>query len=286
MTLQTTLISAESLRSRLASADWRVLDCRSDLADPDAGRRAYLDGHIPGAIFIDLEKDLSDPVGSDSGRHPLPQATRVERRLGELGIDATTQVVVYDGNTGALAARAWWTLRWLGHYRVLLLNGGLEHWRRCGYEISRGNETTEPRAFQARPRDELVLTTSSIISSMRSGTDLRLFDARDRQRFAGVNEPIDTVAGHIPGATSLPLHASLNADFTWKPREQLEALWVGQLGPDKTIDWSVMCGSGVTACHLAVSGVEAGFAEPRLYVGSWSEWIRDPQRPVAVGEGS
>jgi thiosulfate/3-mercaptopyruvate sulfurtransferase len=285
MTSKTNLISANGLQSKLSSPNWRILDCRFDLADPDAGHRAYLDGHIPGALFADLEKDLSGAVSSKSGRHPLPDVRRMERRLGELGIDAGTGVVVYDWNSGAVAARTWWTLRWLGHFNVCLLDGGLDRWSRLGFALNRGNEATESRRFLAQPRDDQVLTTPGVVAGIAATPGLRLFDARDARRFIGEIEPIDAVAGHIPGATSLPFDASLNADMTWKPVAELERLWLEQLGNDRNIEWAVMCGSGVTACHLALSAVEAGFAEPRLYAGSWSEWIRDPRRPVALGEG-
>lgn len=279
------IVSARTLRSRLDNPRVRILDCRSDLGDPHAGRYAYLQGHIPGALFIDLEEDLSAPISDASGRHPLPEAAVVARRLGQLGIDSDTDVIVYDANSGALASRAWWTLRWLGHDSVFLLDGGIDEWLRHGYSLEAGEESVAARHFEARPRDQLILTTEQLAGTIQWIGALNLFDARDTERFLGECEPIDPVAGHIPGARSLPLGRSLNDDLTWKPVTKLQALWRERLGTDNNVRWAVMCGSGVTACHLAISGIEAGFREPRLYVGSWSEWIRDPQRPIALGEG-
>ena len=278
------IVSARTLWSRLGNPRLRVLDCRSDLFDPHAGRRAYLQGHIPGALFIDLEEDLSGAISDSSGRHPLPEVASIAGRLGQLGIDSDTDVIVYDANSGALASRAWWTLRWLGHRRVSLLDGGIDAWLREGHSLEGGEESVAARRFDARPDDELILTTDELARAMGSIRVLNLFDARDTERFRGDSEPIDPVAGHIPGARSLPLGRSLNDGLTWRPVRELEALWHGRLGTDRNVRWAVMCGSGVTACHLAISGIEAGFREPRLYAGSWSEWIRDPQRPIALGE--
>lgn len=279
------LIDTESLRQRLGQSDWRIIDCRFDLADPEEGERMYLGGHIPGAVFADLDRDLAAPVGPRTGRHPLPEAATFQERLGALGVDNTTHVVVYDANNGALAARAWWLLRWAGHSKVQLLDGGLDAWRREGNELCSGPELVVRKNFVARPRAELVLTTRELAENPAAIAEMRLIDARDAERFRGELEPIDPVAGHIPGSINLPLTESLNDDGTWKTRRSLEALWGKVLGPDKAQAWAVMCGSGVTACHLALSGLRAGYAEPRVYVGSWSEWIRDPARPIAQGEG-
>ncbi len=280
------IVSARWLRSQFGDPNLRILDCRSDLGDALAGRRDYLQGHIPGALFIDLEEDLSGEITDSSGRHPLPEVDAIERRLGQLGIDSGTHVIVYDADNGALASRAWWILRWLGHRRVSLLDGGIAGWLRHGYGLEAGSAPLAERRFAARPRDDLVLTTAEIVEAMKTNRDLMLIDARDTERFLGEFEPIDPVAGHIPGACSLPLGQSLDEDLTWKPVEDLRAIWNEQLGSDREVHWAVMCGSGVTACHLAISGIEAGFREPRLYVGSWSEWIRDSERPVVQGNGA
>jgi thiosulfate/3-mercaptopyruvate sulfurtransferase len=280
------IIHAQALQSRLDDPDWRILDCRSDLGDPHAGLRAYRQGHVPGALFVDLEDDLSGKIRDHTGRHPLPEVANIERRLGALGIDSKITVVVYDADSGALASRAWWTLRWLGHQSVFLLNGGIDEWQRCGFGLSAAEESVAARDFQARPRNEMVLTTREIAERSQEVRALNLYDARETGRFLGEFEPIDPVAGHIPGARNLPLTESLQDDLTWKTCGELEAIWEQRLGTDRQVDWAVMCGSGVTACHLAISGLEAGYREPRVYVGSWSEWIRNAERPIALGEGA
>ncbi len=283
MTIDSNLISARELHSSIGSPDVRILDCRFDLADPGAGRRAYRQGHIRGAMFADLDEDLAAPISADSGRHPLPDVDTFTTTLGRLGIGNTTDVVVYDAGNGAVAARAWWMLRWLGHERVRLLDGGFDHWLAVAGPVSEGDEEIAVQPFLPHPRHETVLTTAELASDLSRIPDRRLIDARDVARFVGESEPIDPVAGHIPGALNLPLGASLNADGTWKSRAALLDLWLSVLGQDKNAPWAVMCGSGVTACHLALSGTQAGFIEPQLYVGSWSEWIRDPARPIALG---
>ncbi len=277
------LISAEELASKANASGWRIIDCRFDLADPDAGRRLYEHAHIPGAVFADLDRDLAARPGPHDGRHPLPDVGVFEQTLGRLGVANSSRVAVYDSDNGALAARAWWMLRWVGHGPVYLLDGGLAEWQREGRPVRSGNETPGAVKYRARERTELVLTTEELARDPGSIAAKRLVDARDTVRFRGESEPIDPVAGHIPGAINVPLDNSLNPDGTWKSETALRELWQGVLGPDTAVPWSVMCGSGVTACHLAISGMLAGYREPRVYVGSWSEWIRDGRRPVAVG---
>ena len=277
------LISAGELNERLEDPGCRIVDCRFDLADVDAGLRRYLESHIPGAVFADLDRDLSAPVSPETGRHPLPEVSDFERFLGAMGIGDATEVVVYDDANGAVASRAWWMLRWTGHDRVRVLDGGFSAWIRAGHSVSAGREAPSPARYRARPRDKWIITTRELLEAGDGIHELRLIDARDAQRFRGEVEPIDPVAGHIPGSVNLPLTRSVKNDGTWKTPAELEAIWGDVLGTNKSKPWAVMCGSGVTACHLALSGVEAGYAWPRLYVGSWSEWIRDPSRPVAVG---
>ncbi len=284
MTERNILIAADALAERLDASDWIVADCRFDLGDPDAGRRRYLSAHIPGSVFLDLDRDLAGPVLPDTGRHPLPDAARLSARLGELGIGNDTVVVVYDDANGAVAARAWWLLRWLGHDAVRLLDGGLARWRALGLPLERGEVSLPARAFRGSVRPGMVLTTAEIEAAQDRVDRLRLLDARDAARFRGEHEPIDPVAGHIPGSRNLPFADFVNADGTWRPLDERARRLRDALDGDRHGDWSVMCGSGVTACHLAISGVEAGFPEPRLYVGSWSEWVRDEARPVALGD--
>jgi thiosulfate/3-mercaptopyruvate sulfurtransferase len=277
------LIGAENLYSNIGDVGLRIVDCRFELKQPEAGRVSYLQEHIPGAVYADLDNDLAAPVGAGTGRHPLPDPAVLAKTFGRLGISASTQVVVYDDLTGGVAARAWWLLRWLGHERVALLEGGISRWRALGYPLEDGDISVVPQIFAAAPRPDLVLETDDILADGLPCKNLQLVDARAATRFSGEAEPIDPVAGHIPGAINLPFPVSINDDGTWKSQDQLRQLWSGVLGSGQNAPWSVMCGSGVTACHLAISGLLAGLPEPRLYVGSWSEWIRDPDRIVATG---
>lgn len=250
-----------------------------------AGRRAYEAAHIPGAVFADLKEDLAAPPGEFTGRHPLPEVTNITNTIGRLGINNNTTVVVYDSGNGAIAARTWWTLRWLGHTNVRLLDGGLAAWSASPLPLSSDVVTPTAAEFVSEVRDELVITTAEICDAGANIAGLNIFDARDRIRFIGEEEPIDRVAGHVPGAQSLPFPASMNDAGYWKSVEELRALWQRHLGDDRQAEWVVMCGSGVTACHLALSAVAAGYRDPRLYVGSWSEWITDSQRPIGLGYG-
>jgi len=277
------LISAQALQSRIDHTGVSIIDCRFDLADPLSGRRAYLEEHIPGAVFADLDVDLAAPVTPESGRHPIPDVETLAKTLARLGISNSSDVIVYDGGTGALAARAWWSLRWLGHEQVRLLDGGFQQWVNEGRPLVFGDEVVAAGDFLPRASNDMILTTAELVSDLDAIKDIKLIDARDAARFRGEVEPIDPVAGHIPGSSNLPFPISLKEDGTWKSRDELECLWIEVLGRDKETTWAVMCGSGVTACHLAISAMEAGFREPRLYVGSWSEWIRDPTRPIGLG---
>lgn len=278
------LMGAEALLSRLEQPSWIAIDCRFDLADPGAGRAAFETGHIPGAVYLDLEGELSGSVGSGTGRHPLPDPQQLQQTLGAAGISNRHNVVVYDDASGGVAARAWWLLHWLGHDAVWLLDGGMARWRALGLPLEAHSDPRAPTQFTGQPRGELVLSTAELSREVDTGEVLNLLDARDAARFRGEHEPIDPVAGHVPGAISVPFADFVAADGTWldlavRKRRLLEAL-----GEDVDAEWAVMCGSGVTACHLAISGLEAGLREPRLYVGSWSEWIRDENRPIGRGE--
>ena len=278
------LIGPEELRLKLDQPGWIAVDCRFELADPVAGRAAFEHGHLPGAVYLDLERDLSGPVGPDTGRHPLPDPQALQATLGAAGIGNRHNIVVYDDASGAVAARAWWLLHWLGHDAVWLLDGGISRWRALDLPLEVDELPRAPARFTGDPRAELVLTTKELSRRIGQADGLTLLDARDAARFRGEHEPIDPVAGHVPGATSAPFADFVAADGTWLPLEERKRKLISALGEDMDADWSVMCGSGVTACHLAISGLEAGLREPRLYVGSWSEWITDRNRPVGRGD--
>jgi thiosulfate/3-mercaptopyruvate sulfurtransferase len=287
----TTLIEVESLRTLIGTPGTLVLDCRFDLAAPSDGREAYLRGHIPGARYLDLNRDLSAPVSAASGRHPLPEPVALDAFFRGLGLVPDTQAVVYDESNGSFAARAWWLLRWLGHSKVAVLDGGMSAWLRAqgaleSGEPSRGAPDPDaggapgPGAVQVDRR--AVVGTDELIAALDHPRTL-LIDARAAERFTGAVEPIDPVAGHIPGAANHPFSANLRADGRFLPAQELERRWRDRLGGASPTDVVVMCGSGVTACHNLLALERAGFAGARLYAGSWSEWIRDPRRPVARG---
>jgi len=276
----TTLIKPADLVDPLEDADWAVFDCRFTLTDPDAGRRAYGKEHIPGAVYVDLEKDLSSPVTSQSGRHPLPNPELLAHKLGNWGVGDGTQVVVYDDSFGAMAGRMWWLLRWLGHDAVAVLDGGLPRWRREGYAVTDAPPALRRQRFVPRVREDLCVDNTGAASAAEHGV---LIDARAEERFAGEVEPLDKVAGHVPGAVNLPYEDNLDIDGSFLPPDELRTMY-GELcrgeAPSAVVH---MCGSGVTACHNVLAMEVAGLSGSVLYAGSWSEWITDPRRAVATG---
>ncbi len=281
-----TLINCDTLLANLHQPDWRVFDCRFDLADTRRGERAYREGHIPGAHYAHLDRDLSSPITPQTGRHPLPAVETLAAWLGAHGVDDATQVAVYDDSGGTMAVRLWWLLRWLGHPRVALLDGGWPAWSAAGLPVeTRPAPPPTPAAFRARPDGRQIVSTGEIVQQLNSGSrSLLIMDARTRERFRGDAEPIDPVAGHIPGAISLPLQENLRPDGTFKTEEALRDLYLTALAGHAPGDVAAMCGSGVTACHNLLAMELAGLHGGRLYAGSWSEWIRDPSHPVATGD--
>lgn len=284
----TTLIGAEALRDLLAKGTRRdrtvVLDCRFDLKNPDAGRQAYRAGHIPSARYADLNRDLASPVTAESGRHPLPAPAALAEFCTAAGIGEDTQVVVYDEGNGSTAARGWWLLNWLGHAQVAVLDGGFACWVQSGGSIETGEPASPPAAattrFVAHPRPDAVATSAEVEAA---ATDPRrlVVDARAPERFTGAVEPIDTVAGHVPGAVNHPFVGNLNAQGRFLPDDELRRLWSARLAGRSPENVIAMCGSGVTACHNLLAMACAGLPGAKLYAGSWSEWIRNPRRPVA-----
>ena len=278
----TTLIDATTLHARLDDPDWIVVDCRFSLADPEAGRRAYRDSHLPGAHYAHLDEDLSGPVTPTTGRHPLPDPERLARKLGVWGIDRDTRVVAYDDMGGMLAAaRLWWLLRWLGHTACAVLDGGLPAWRRAGWPLTAEAPSARPTTFAPRPDDRLWMSTEQVLTLPAADV---LLDARAAARYRGEMEPIDPVAGHIPGALNLPTDGNLTPDGPFLPVAALRARFAAALGDRPPPSVIHTCGSGVTACHNLLAMEVAGLGGSRLYAGSWSEWVRDPRRAVAVGE--
>ena len=275
-----TLIVASDLAERLDRPGLVLLDCRFDLMQPAEGHKAWLESHIPGARHADLDRDLTGVITPETGRHPLPHAEEMAKRFGAMGIGNNVQVIVYDESNGGIAARAWWLLRWLGHERVALLDGGYSRWVSLNLPVRSGAEPVTAAQFEANVRHEWVVGLEALLERPGAIEDLRLVDARDAARFRGEHEPIDPVAGHIPGARNLFFEDTLAADGTMLPEATVRDRLLRVLDGDLERDWSVMCGSGVTACQLALAAEHAGVRAPRLYAGSFSEWIRDPARPV------
>ena len=281
-----TLIDAATLRGLAAKSDTVVIDCRFDLNDPEAGRRAYLAGHIPGARYADLNRDLSAPLSASSGRHPLPAPPVFAATLERLGIGNATQVIAYDDAGGAYAARAWWLLRWLGHTSVAVLDGGMKAWSAAD-GLESGPEAplgAAPAGGRILPQANAaaVIETAEIAAFLSDGANL-LVDARAAERYAGSVEPIDTVAGHIGGAVNHPFSANLAPDGRFLAGPELRRRWEARLAGRQVAHVAAMCGSGVTACHNLLSMEVAGLRGAKLYAGSWSEWIKDPSRPIARG---
>lgn len=277
----TTLITPAELAARLADPAWLVADCRFELGKPDAGVQAWQAGHIPGAIYVDLERDLSAPVSARTGRHPLPAIEDIAATFSRFGVSARTQVVCYDGGSGPYAARLWWLLRYVGHETVAVLNGGFAAWVEEGRPVSKDPVARTPSRFVARPRPEMLCDAAGVIEALALGE--LLVDVRGAERFAGAVEPLDTVAGHVPGAINLPYLENLDARGRFLPPAALADRWRRRTGDAEGRSATCMCGSGVTACQQLLALEAAGITGARLYAGSWSEWIRDPARPVARG---
>jgi thiosulfate/3-mercaptopyruvate sulfurtransferase len=274
------LVSPEELAGHLDDPDWVVFDTRHDLGDVEKGRRAYAVGHVPGAYFMHLDEDLSSPKTGKNGRHPLPGLAGFTNRMNASGVRPRTQVVIYDDAGGSLAARLWWLLRWLGKDPVALLDGGFAAWQQEGRPISQ--EVPAPRKGNFAPRPHLGWTVDApFLEKFHDDAAVRLLDARAAERFAGTQEPIDPVAGHIPGAINRFWKDNLAPEGRFKPvemlRKEFDILLAGA-APSQSVN---MCGSGVTACHNIFAMELAGLPGARLYPGSWSEWCADSTRPMA-----
>lgn len=276
------LISVKTLAENLDNPAFRIVDCRFSLMKPDQGQKDHASGHIPGASYANLDTDLAAPISAGSGRHPLPDVAAFVATLQHWGISNDTQVVVYDDAGGAVASRLWWMLRWLGHRNVALLDGGFAAWMRADGAVSRQHTPWPVGSFSGSGASEMVWTAAQIESWLAADNAFTLVDARAVTRFVGEHEPIDPVAGHVPGAVNLPFTDALHEDGTWRSADEIKACWAGIGEIPAETPWGVMCGSGVTACHLALSASIAGFSDPCLYVGSWSEWLQDSARSIVV----
>jgi thiosulfate/3-mercaptopyruvate sulfurtransferase len=277
----TTLIGTAELAHHLADPAFVVVDVRHDLAKPAYGKDAYAQAHVPGAVFARVDGDLSAPATGRNGRHPLPAPEAAAMVFGRLGIDGTKQVVAYDQGSGVYAARLWWMLRWLGHDNVAVLDGGYAKWMREGRPVESEARATTPAQFVPAGVRPTVNATGIAASLPRH--DLVLLDARAAERYRGDAEPLDPVAGHIPGAINRPYGANLTPQGTFKPAELLRAEFEAQLGTVPLSSVVHQCGSGISASHNLLAMAVAGLPGSRLYPGSWSEWVADSTRPVARG---
>lgn len=278
-----TLVSTEDLARHLDDPKWVVFDCRFTLTDPEGGRRLYEKNHIPGARYVHLDEDLSAPVTESTGRHPLPDPYAFAEKLCAWGVGVNKQVVVYDDSFGSMAVRMWWMLRWLGHPAVALLDGGFPKWQREQRPLTAALPDVRKANCACLPEPSQVVHVDEVMQASQSGNAL-IIDARPDRRFTGEFEPLDRVAGHIPGSINWSFEENLDIDGTFLPPEALRENYQHLL--KGRAPWQVIhsCGSGVTACHNLLAMEIAGLPGSRLYPGSWSEWILDPSRPVATGE--
>jgi thiosulfate/3-mercaptopyruvate sulfurtransferase len=281
--MYTTLISTKDLAARIEDPAFVVCDVRHDLGQPETwGEAQYRRAHIPGARFVYMDRDLSAPKSGANGRHPLPSVEACAALFRRLGIDRSKQVVTYDQGPGTYAARMWWMLRWLGHEAVAVLDGGFAVWEREGRAVTTAAPLVMPASFVAHPTVPSVDVAQ--VAANLSSPSMLLVDARGRERFRGDVEPIDKVAGHIPGSINRPYTDNMTADGHFKPATELRADFAALIGKRAPTDVVHSCGSGVTACHNLLAMEHAGLGGTRLYAGSWSEWSADPARPIARGD--
>lgn len=275
----TTLIDSQILHENLQKPDWVIVDCRFSLAQPQLGAQLYRYGHLSHARYAHLDADLSNRVTDFTGRHPLPDVRVLTEKLGKWGISNHTQIIAYDEGNGSMAARFWWLLRWLGHEKVAVLNGGISHWQK-NYELTTVLPKITSTFFRTYLHDSLRLNASQVENALAQKA-ICLIDARLPERYRGEFEPIDCIAGHIPYALNHPFQTNLADNGLFLSPEQLRAEFetlIGEYAPENVVHY---CGSGVTACHNVLAMEYAGLLGSKLYAGSWSEWIRNPNHAVS-----
>jgi len=258
--------------------EWRIFDCRHDLANPALGEQQYLEGHVPGALFAHLDRDLSGPKTGGNGRHPLPEARALISWMGKQGLKPADTVVCYDGGPGAMASRLWWMLRWAGHEQVAVLDGGLAKWQREGRPLTAELPQVTAGSYPGKARASMHASLALVEKKLKRAA---LLDARAPVRYRGEQEPIDPVAGRIPGAKNRFNNDNISADGTFKRPELLRTEFESVLAGRNPGDVINYCGSGVAACHNALAMEIAGLTGSRVYIGSWSEWSADPTRPIS-----
>lgn len=275
------IVSMKWLLARMYESDIAIVDCRFMMGSaPNAGREAYQAGHIPGAVYLDVDQDLSGPVREHGGRHPMPEWTDFAMRLGRAGIGNDVRIVIYDDQGGAMASRLWWMLRYVGHDRVYVMDEGFSAWQREGYPVTDEQRVVIPKQFSVQLRPEMLVTMEEVRSKLQK-PGVTLIDSRDPARYRGEVEPLDPKAGHIPGAINRLWSEGRNADGTWKD-EDGQAARFADLPRDGEI--IVYCGSGITATPNVLALERAGFTNVKLYGGSWSDWISYKGNPIATGD--
>jgi len=280
--MRSPLISAAELERSIHDPDWIVVDCRFNLMDTSAGRSSWQAGHIPGAYYADLDRDLASPVRSDGrgGRHPLPNREAILALFQSWGMHDGSTVVAYDDSGNVIAARLWWLLRWFGHSGARVLDGGIQAWEAGGRALSAESPPARPGTFEGVP-GAMPVVDARVGKDANAG-EVMLLDARASERFSGATEPLDARAGHVPSAINVPFQDNLETDKCFRSPAELRAYYraiVGSRSPDQV---ACMCGSGVTACHTLLALEIAGLTGAALYAGSWSDWISDPSRPIAT----
>ncbi len=278
--MSSTLVSCATLAAHLDDPNWRIIDVRHQLSDVGYGRRVYAESHLPGALFLHLDDDLSGPKTGRNGRHPLPDFDHLRRTFGRCGITPETQVVVYDDAGGMVAGRLWWLLRWLGHERVALLDGGFGQWVKEGRPLDPVVPLVAPVEFIGAPREGWTADVDEVLANL-GNLERCVIDARGPDRFRGENETIDPVGGHIPGARNRFFRDNLDADGQFRPAAELRSEFAAMLSGYTPQQTEMYFGSGASACVNLLAMEVAGLPGARLYAGSWSEWCSDPARPVA-----
>ena len=273
------IISVSDLHHNISSTDIRIIDTRFSLFDKNEGNALYKKNHIIGASYADLDKDLAGDITESTGRHPLPDVDVISEKLRLWGVNKSSHVIAYDQNNGSIASRLWWLLKWLGHRKVYVLDGGYLEWKKNDFPVDNSTPSYEMGDFSPIMKEKKIWNTNLISRWVEQSKNFLLVDGRDENRYKGFEEPIDKIAGHIPGALNVPFTHFIDKNGKWKKPNEIQAIWE-RYKINNVVEWAVMCGSGVTACHLSISAELAGLSAPKLYPGSWSEWISCKNRPI------
>lgn len=276
-----TIISAPALKKNINNDNWFIFDCRFVLKDPHGGLKKFKEGHIPRAQFADMDTDLSSTMTENSGRHPLPHPNNFINKLRSWGVNNDSQVICYDDISGAFAARMWWLMNWIGHDSVAVLDGGIDMWNKNNYPLETDIQNSKPSSFSGKANDAMWVSISHV-QQLLDGKNICLLDARSPERFLAKDIKTDPVPGHIPGAVNYPFTDNLTDQGVFLSANEIKKRYEPVFANNKQDQIINMCGSGVTACHNLLAMNIADLPETQLYVGSWSEWIKDKNRPIAT----